>query len=55
MFIDDGLNKGSEVMVVKVLGGSDELSKLIPQGVKFSALAIGMIHDNSHREKFTAN
>jgi sugar O-acyltransferase (sialic acid O-acetyltransferase NeuD family) len=50
--IDDELKAGTEVMGVKVLGGSEMLSTLKDRGVRFAALAIGMTDSNGCRENF---
>jgi sugar O-acyltransferase (sialic acid O-acetyltransferase NeuD family) len=49
--VDPGLETGSEVFTVPVLGSDDALPDVIAGGIKTACIAIGSIKDNSRRRE----
>ena len=47
--LDDGLKKGGEVMGVPVIGGGDQLPRLVKDGVRLAVNAVGGIGDITSR------
>jgi len=47
--IDDGLKKGADVMGVPVVGGGDQLTRLVKDGVRLAVNAVGGIGDIASR------
>lgn len=43
--VDDGISSGQEIVGVPVIGGADQLAKLVEDGVKLAANAVGGVGD----------